>query len=310
MIGSNSSSPRSAPRPTGVAAIWNPASGRAPSEDELRTALGPDVDLVATTADDPGTGQTRAAVAGGACTVVVCGGDGTIRACLDELASREVALDLVPLGTGNLLARNLGIAGGLSGASLVGRGDRRRIDIGRMNGEAFVVMAGTGLDALMVRDADKRAKSRWGILAYVATALRHLGRRPIGTTVEVDGRRWFRGPTTMVLVCNHGVVSGGLPVLPAADPSDGLLDVAVLSVPRWRDWPGLFIRLLARRLPGSYVVETTKGRDIVIHSDRPRPYELDGEARPPATTLRVGIEPRALLVHDRRSGETNGPPGT
>ena len=102
-----------------IVAIWNPASGSAPEESELRAALGEDVELVPTTEDDPGPGQTRAAVDDGADIVVACGGDGTVRACLDPLAGTRTALGIVPLGTGNLLASNLGISAGLTASAEV-----------------------------------------------------------------------------------------------------------------------------------------------------------------------------------------------
>lgn len=283
-----------------VTAIWNPASGSAPDENELRAALGDRVRLIPTTEDDPGPGQARAAVEDGATTVVVCGGDGTIRACIDPLAGTEAALDLVPLGTGNLLAANLGIPSGLDAAGDIGTGQRRRIDIGRVNGEAFAVMAGTGFDAVMMRDAEDENKSRWGVAAYVKAAVKHLRDRLEPTTVVVDGETWFRGRTCMVLVGNQGTVSGGLTIFQDADPTDGRLDVAVLAARTLRDWIGVVVRLAAGRPHSSDLVEMTQGRDIVVISRSARPYELDGEPRPPSTLLRFGIEPEALLVHDRR----------
>lgn len=281
-------------------AIWNPASGSAPAEDELREALGPDVELLATTEDDPGPGQARQAVEAGAETLVICGGDGTIRACLDAVAGTDVAIDLVPLGTGNLLAANLDIPSGLTAAESIGEAPRRTIDVGRVNGEAFSVMAGSGFDALMMRDAEDESKSRLGVAAYVKAGARHLRRSLEPTTVIVDGTTWFKGRTAMVLVGNLGTVSGGIEIFADADPTDGKLDVAVLSATSLRDWAGVAARLAMGRPESSDLVEVTQGEEIMVVTGSARPYELDGEPRPAADLLRFTVEPGAIRVHDRR----------
>ena len=286
-----------------VVAIWNPASGSAPEEAELRQALGPNVELIPTTEDDPGPGQASRAVEAGAAIAVVCGGDGTIRACLDALAGTETALDVVPLGTGNLLAANLGIPSGLEAARSIGRGPRRAIDLGRADGEAFAVMAGSGFDALMMRDAEEENKSRLGVAAYVKASLGHLRRRLERTTVIVDGEVWYRGPTALVLVGNQGTISGGIEIFADADPADGRLDVAVLAPRRLRDWAGVAVQVLRGRPESSNLIELTQGEDITVITDRPRPWELDGEPRPPTDVIHFTVDASALLVHDRRDHE-------
>lgn len=287
------------PTRSSCVAIWNPVSGGAPEEAELRSALGDDIELVSTTENDPGTGKASDAVATGARTVVACGGDGTVRAVIEALIGTEAALDLVPLGTGNLLAANLGVPAGLEAAGDSGRHPTRAIDVGSVNGEAFSVMAGSGFDALMIADASSEAKARFGTLAYALSGLRNL-RRPLEqTTVTVDDVTWFSGRTSMVLVGNHGSMVGGLDLFPDAAADDGLLDVAVLAARTLGDWLGVFARLLLGRPWRSDLVEVTQGRRIEVVTKNPRAYELDGEARPPTRSLRYGIEPRALLVHDR-----------
>lgn len=283
-----------------VVAIWNPASGSAPDEGDLREALGADVELVETTEDDPGAGQTAAAVDAGTDIVVACGGDGTVRACLAPLSGRSTSLGIVPLGTGNLLAGNLGIASGLEAGRNIGQGSERRIDIGRVNGEAFAVMAGSGFDALMIRDADDTLKSRVGTAAYVVSAVKHLRTGLVRTTVTIDGERWFEGRTTMVLVGNFGAVSGGLEVFPDAAPDDGKLDIAVMSAATLRDWMSIFWRLLRRRPQRMDLARRAQGSSIVVEQDEARPYELDGEDRDPTRRLEFAVEPGALIIHQSR----------
>lgn len=289
---------------TRVVAIWNPASGSAPDESELRAALGDDVELVETTEDDPGAGQTEEAVANGASIVVACGGDGTVRACLAPLAGTETALGIVPLGTGNLLASNLSISPGLDAGSGVGRGEPRTIDLGRVNGEAFAVMAGSGFDALMIRDADDDVKSRFGTVAYVISGAKNLRTDLVGTKVVVDGDVWFEGRTTMVLVGNFGKISGGLEVFPDAEPDDGLLDIAVMSASTLREWGSILWRLLRRSEQRVDLARRTRGRSIVVEHAEARTYELDGEDREPSTRLEFEIEPAAITVHHQSDRTT------
>ncbi|HQZ33995.1 MAG TPA: diacylglycerol kinase family protein [Ilumatobacteraceae bacterium] len=282
---------------THIVAIWNPSSGSAPEESMLRDALGGAVELVETTKDDPGGGQTEHAVKNGAEIVVACGGDGTVRACLAPLSRTATALGIVPLGTGNLLAGNLGIPTGLDACEGVGHGAERHIDLGRVNGETFAVMAGSGFDALMIRDANKKLKSIIGTAAYVLSAAKNLRAARVFTRVAVDGDKWFEGRSTMVLVGNFGEVSAGLEVFPDAEPDDGKLDVAVMSASTVREWASILWRLVRGRPQRIDLARRTQGSSIVVEHDTPRPYELDGEDRDPTTRLEFSIEPGALIIH-------------
>lgn len=279
-----------------VVAVWNPAAGSAPDPDELRERLGEDVELVETTEDDPGPGQTRQAVADGATIVAVCGGDGTIRACASELVGTETALALVPMGTGNLLGANLGVPGGLDAVELLhGEPGRRTIDVGRANGEAFLVMAGTGYDADMIGGADSSAKAKLGSLAYVGSALRNLRRPRTHTVVEIDGRRFFAGPASMVLVGNFGSVTGGIDVFPGAAPDDGRLEVLVTRTRTRTDWVRFAWNLLRGRTPVN-LARRGSGRRIDVRLDDAQPWELDGETREATSELTFEVEPSALDV--------------
>ena len=115
----------------------------------------------------------REALEAGADLIFVWGGDGTVQRCVDVVAGTGAAIAIVPAGTANLLARNLGVPVDLAGAVDVGlHGDRRCIDTGRINGERFAVMAGAGLDALMIDAADAGLKDRIGRAAYLWTGAR------------------------------------------------------------------------------------------------------------------------------------------
>lgn len=281
----------------GRVAIWNPASGSAPNEADLRAALGPEAELVETTEDDPGAGQATDAVQRNAKIVVACGGDGTVRACLDALAGSETALAVVPLGTGNLLASNLGLADGLGAAEGIGQGARRSVDLGRVNGEAFSVMAGSGLDALMIRDANPKLKSKLGTTAYVISAAKNLRTSLVRTTVDVDGQRWFEGRTSMVLVGNFGTISGGVEVFPDAQPDDGKLDIAIMTANSLREWIAVGWSLVRGKQPPLKLAQRTQGREISVSLAKARPYELDGEDRESTSVLNFEAQPNALTIH-------------
>ncbi len=278
--------------------VWNPASGGAPSEADLRAALGDDIEIVSTTADDPGAGQAQRALAAGASTVIACGGDGTVRAVLDALAGTTTSLALIPTGTGNLLAANLGLPTGLDAAASA-LGETRQIDLGRVNGEAFAVMSGCGFDARMMRNANDGLKARIGTAAYVLSGLRRLRTNLVKTTVEVEGAIWFDERTSMVLVGNFPTISGGIVLFPNAEPDDGRLDVMVLAANTIRSWAKVaWCVLRGSELPPD-LGRRTQGERITVHLSRPQPVELDGEDRPPTDHLEFTLDAAAISVHEQ-----------
>lgn len=284
-----------------VTVIYNPASGSSIGVDELREAFGEHdgghrIRWAPTTADDPGPGQASEAVERGADTVVACGGDGTVRAVAESLAGTGTALGVVPLGTGNLLAANLDIPTGLDAVPRALSAPVRRFDVGAVNGERFVVMAGVGFDAAMIRDANSAVKRRLGSVAYMVSGAKNLPARILRARISIDGEAVWSGRTAMVLVGNCGAVTGGLPVFPDAEPDDGVLDVAVLTAEKATDWAVILWRLLRRREQPSRLVKRFSGHQIVVELDQPAPYELDGEDRDPTNRLEFTVEPDTLEV--------------
>jgi diacylglycerol kinase family enzyme len=183
-----------------------------------------------TTIEDPGEGQAREAVQAGVDLVLACGGDGTVTACAAGVAASGVPLAVLPAGTGNLLARNLGLPLDLSDALAIAlTGTDRKLDMGVANDQPFIVMAGIGFDAKMLGGASAPLKKRLGWPAYVVSALRHLRDRPMRVRLRADDGAPLRLRASAVVIGNVGSLQGGLPLMPDAEPDDGVLDVVVLS---------------------------------------------------------------------------------
>lgn len=232
--------------------------------------------------------------------LLVWGGDGTVQRSFDALVAagaHSLPVGVLPAGTANLLAGNLGIPIDLDGALEVAfTGLHKRLDLGVLNDERFAVMAGTGFDALMIRDASGSLKDRVGRAAYVVTGVKNIRRATVRVRVDVDGATWFEGNASCVLLGNVGRLLGGVDVFARADPADGLLEVGVLRAKKVGDWARLLGRAVTGNIEESPLVETTRGRKVKVKLARKTPYELDGGDREPVKRLKAWIEPHAVTV--------------
>ncbi|MFC8342364.1 diacylglycerol kinase family protein [Streptomyces sp. NPDC057280] len=308
-----------------VAVIINPTVTDAGDREALRQVLARHghhaPKFIETTADDPGGGQSSEAVRNGAALVVVCGGDGTLRAAATALAGSAVPLVLVPCGTGNLLARNLGLP--LSAAHALDaalRGTVQRVDLGRIEADGlppthFAAMCGAGLDAAMLQRANAHdgTKSLLGWPAYVLALPRAWRRTPrMAVDVRLDGAEAVRRTARMVLIGNVGAVQGGMRLLPDARPDDGRLDLLILDPRGLGGWISALWTLLrgtaspqpAVSAPGEQ--QPARGTDAPVSFftfrqaeftfDRAQPRELDGDPVTPGRRLSVEASPGALTM--------------
>jgi diacylglycerol kinase (ATP) len=246
--------------------------------------------------------QLRRALRQGAELVFVWGGDGTVQRCVNVLADSDATLAIVPAGTANLLASNLGIPMNVAAAVEIGlNGRRRKLDLGRINGERFAAFAGAGFDARVIRDANSDLKRVLGRMAYVWAAMKNLHAQPFHARIEVDGTEWYEGEASCVLAGNVGHMFGGISAFADASPDDGLLDIGVASADGLVQWTRTIARTASSSASESPYVHVTKARSLEVHLNRKILYELDGGAREKKKTFRIDVEPRAVTFCVPRS---------
>lgn len=310
-----------------VGIVWNPAKGdkaRLSSALAAVRASSGEIDVVwfETTPDDSGKAAATAAVEHGCDLVIAAGGDGTVRAVASFLGSSgspAAVLGVVPLGTGNLLARNLGLPlGNLQAAferALTGR--ETPLDLGRVSyrladgmahDECFVVMAGFGIDAQMIVETDDDLKARAGWLAYVESLGRAVaGSDVVDLTIRCDEGATATASAHTLLIANCGTLQGGLTLLPDARPDDGELDYLLLSaegVAGWLDtmrnvaWDNGLKRLLTRADSAESSASARHGRatDIRVGLPAPLEFEIDGDSVGEVTSFEVRVSPGALRI--------------
>jgi diacylglycerol kinase family enzyme len=284
------------------AVVVNPV--KVPDMDLLRRTIcegladagWPEPQWFETTPEDPGRGQAEQAVAQGAELVFACGGDGTVMAVVTALTGTDVAMAVLPAGTGNLLAANLGLAtDAATGVQVALEGGRKRIDVGTVEDLSFAVMAGMGFDAQMLDATSETAKKRIGWLAYVGGGIKALRERPMRVRVILDGGSPMPRRPRAVIVGNVGRLQGGLRLIEEAKPDDGRLDVAILSPRTLGHWLQLGWAVVRRRkrVPR---METYTAERVEIHSNRAQPRQLDGDLIEPGKTMKIHIKHRALLL--------------
>jgi len=241
--------------------------------------------------------QVKRALAEGVELLFVWGGDGTVQRAVDAMRGSKTPLAILPAGTSNLLATNLGIPQDIEQAVAIGlRGERHALDVGRFNGERFAVMAGAGFDAAMIDQADGTLKDRLGRVAYVWTGSQNLRAKPFKAKIEVDGAPWYDGDASCILFGNVGNLFGGIEVFEHARPDDGRLELGVISADGVADWMRAIARTAAGHPERSPLVQATSGKKIKVKLNRKVLYEVDGGGREKVKSFTVKVQPAAITI--------------
>jgi len=239
----------------------------------------------------------RIAFEKGAEVIFIWGGDGTVQQCIDELVDCKAVLAILPAGTANLLAGNLEIPNDISKAVAIGlRGIRRALDTGSFNGEHFAVMAGTGFDAFLIKEANVKLKDVVGRLAYFYSGTKNLSSRRVKAVIEVDGKEYFKGKVSCVFVGNVSKGMGGLVVFKAARPDDGILELAVVTAKNPIDWARTFWRVTQGKADKSPFVQLTQGKEFQFTFKKRFPYEMDGSARKAVNKMHIKVHPSSITI--------------
>ena len=227
---------------------------------------------------------------------IVGGGDGTLNAAAEGLIETQIPLGILPLGTANDLARTLGIPASLPQAcQIIANGQIKKIDLGCVNGKLFFNVASLGLSVKITQQLTKEAKRRWGVLAYVATAMQVIWQtRPFQAEIH-QGDNIIQTKTVQIAVGNGRYYGGGAIVRDDATINDQRLDLYSLEIKHW--WQ------LLLTLPGIQQgqhaewlgVRTLEGREFEVITKVRRPINTDGEITT-YTPAKFRLIPEALSV--------------
>lgn len=305
-----------------IAIVINPSKNHADDAlallRERLAALGaPDPLVHETTVEDAGASQTRAALEAGADVVIAAGGDGTVRAVAAELLDRtDVVLGILPLGTGNLLARNLGIdVDDLDRAlDAILEGPTEPLDALRIDSmladhseqqHISLVAAGMGIDAEVMMETNEQLKKFVGPAAYTATAVgKMLGWHRHPVRVSVDGGAWETARARTVMLANAGYIQGGIQYAPGVRLDDGRQQAVIMTPKSMAGWALVAAKTLLRLRTDVPVMMYLTGQTITVRPFYALAAQVDGDPIGEVTSLRSTVLRHALRVRvpveDRR----------
>ena len=227
--------------------------------------------------------------------IVAVGGDGTVNEIASAIVGSGTALGIVPYGSGNGLARFLGIPMNPNQAihALV-KGHVESIDSGTVNGQPFFNMAGMGFDA-HISEVFSHGKKR-GFVSYIKSSIEEISTyNEQQYHLEIDGRVYER-EAFMLSIANSSQYGNDAHISPNASVQDGLLDICLIrKFPLWR-FPEMGIRMLTKTSESTSYVEIIRGKQINVTRQTEGPIHLDGEPQVMGTTIHINIVPSSLKV--------------
>lgn len=282
--------------------LYNAAAGqrnrRSQIEQVRKDLAGRGIELETFAPSSPAEMTERAKSAaneGGVSAVLAMGGDGTIATVAAGLVGTATPLGIVPAGTANVLAREISIPlDPVEAVRVLVDATPRPFDVGRANGRLFLLMAGVGIDAEIVRDAPRWAKRHFGRAGFLGTTLAKVFRndRP-RVVVEIGG---VSIEAADVVVANCRLYGGAFAIAPEADPADGMLDVVIFENSGPRDLFRSLIALVRGRhldLPGVSLRRADRIRIRAAGASGAGAVQLDGDYVS-ETPVEITVEARAL----------------
>jgi YegS/Rv2252/BmrU family lipid kinase len=287
--------------------IANPASGGTQSEAALReltvtarwlTDHGMPTELRLTTRPGHATDLAREAASAGLEMVVAAGGDGTVNDVIQALAGYRTALGVLPMGTVNVWAREMGIGLNTTDArETLLHGVRRRVDLGRAGQRYFLMMAGIGFDAEVARRVERGRLKRFGLklLEYLATVALLSITRPSDSIRITMGSHRRREQALMVIIGNTRLYGGAMTFTRRAVADDGALDVVVIGSGGILHRISVIGRALLRLRAAGPRVRYDRAQFLRLDSKRPTPVQVDGEVIG-YLPMTFSVAPQALTV--------------
>ena len=299
-----------------AAVIFNPAkvtdwiTFRRHVEYELKSRGWERALWLETTSEDPGRAMTEQAVRENVDLVLGAGGDGTIRVICSGLANTGIPFGLIPAGTGNLLARNIGIPlDEVAALDVAFDGVDKAVDLVSLQvddqpPDHFAVMAGIGIDAVIMEGADAKMKKAVGSAAYFVSAAQNANHPAMHAMIAVDDQPPIKRRASVIVVGNVGFLLANIQLIPGARADDGKLDVLVASPRTLRDWVRLTTRVLTRRRQPDNQLDRLTGRRVTITVEERDQVQLDGDTVGECNRLTAEVVPGALRLRvPRQLGE-------
>lgn len=227
--------------------------------------------------------------------IIAVGGDGTVNEIASSIAGADVALGIIPFGSGNGLARFLGIPMDTEKAIQTLNQQRvELIDAAKLNGQWFFNMAGMGFDA-HISEVFSHDKTR-GFGAYIRSAFREITNyKSENYHIEIDGVVYDR-EAFMLSFANSSQYGNNAHVSPDASVQDGLLDVCIIKPFPLYKFIGMGMRMFTKTSTSSKYVEIIRGKNILIRRAKPGPVHLDGEPQILGTDAEINIVPASLNI--------------
>jgi diacylglycerol kinase (ATP) len=260
-----------------------------------------------TTSEDHGRTMTEQAVREKVDLVLGAGGDGTIRVICSGLAHTGIPFGLIPAGTGNLLARNIGIPlDEVAALDVAFDGVDKALDLVRLQlddqpPDHFAVMAGIGLDAVIMERADPKMKKAVGSAAYFVSAAQNANHPAMHATIAVDDQPPIKRRAHLIVVGNVGFLMANIQLIPGARADDGMLDVLIASPRTLSDWIRLTTRVLTRRKQPDDQLDRLTGHKVTITVEERDHVQLDGDTVGECNTLTAEVVPGALRLRVPKS---------